>query len=412
MKRRDFLWYTGASALVPTLARGLPCPPPKVSTGAGASATTACTAVTAQSDWITRSTGPGVMWAHNFASATEVDKFRFENGYGVDPTGGHDPNKTLVWDPTDGFAGGGNATITIPTGGTAAAEWLRPLQALPGDRGYTKGPDWVGQSTYTSGNWGLGFYGNSAYHDTSTSNGAPVWAGTDFYLQYRVKISASRFTAGNPDGKLIFIGVTNLTPDHEIVVQSLQRSEFAVYTNFGDRNNSVLSAPQLAYTIAENHGNVPGWSSYQPGGAYATTCVPPANNPNALNDFVVPPCWGWPADTWVTLLVHVIPGIDGSNPTGGDAVANNPNGTLTNVNGKGQACNNTGFQAWIALPGQTTYTKIWDKQDYVWCFQPGPNGWNSTAPSGYMNNVNAVAGWTQKFTQVIFSTQFIPCPQA
>lgn len=383
MRRRDFLIQAGASGLIaPVLARAAnPCPPPEVSIVSGQSASTACSAsgATANSDWLARVNAPGVVWAHNFASAAEVNKFRFDST-GVDPLGTGDPNGSCAWDGTDGFAGGGCCKVTIPTGGVSVAEWMRPFQALPGDIGYTSGPDWVGQSTYMAGNWGIGFYGNAAYHDGSTNNGWPVWAGTDFYIQFRVKISASRFTAGNPDGKLVFLGVTNLTPDQELVIRSLQSSLFDLYTNFGDRNNSYLTGNQQTQS-----------GSSQPGGSYDATCQGSAKGPTT--------CYCYPADQWVTVLIHVIPGLR-CNVVGSD-----------NVDYSTPGGGSTGIQVWVAAEGQTSYTKIWDKQDYFWAYDPMPNGWNMVGPTGYMNNANAVAGWTQKFTQVIFSTQSIACPQ-
>jgi hypothetical protein len=39
-----------------------------------------------------------------------------------------------------------------------------------------------------------------------------------------------------------------------------------------------------------------------------------------------------------------------------------------------------------------------------------PPAFNSVCPSAYMNNVPAVKGWYQRYDQLIFSKQFIPCP--
>jgi hypothetical protein len=396
MKRRDFLATAAlAGAGVPALLRAAsrPCPPPTLAVQGGQSVSTPCGNANANADWLARSTGPGVMWAHNFDSAAEVGRFRFDN-WGYNDVNNNDPTNTVTWQP-DGFAGGGCVQIAVPTGGTANGGWMRPFQALPGDRGYTSGPDWVGQYIGSASNWQVGYYGHSSYHDTSTNviNGivTPTWAGTDFYIQCRVKISASRFSAGNPDGKLIFLGVTNLTPDQEVVVRSVQQGFWSVYTNFGSRNNSTLYDPQ-------DGGSGP-YNSLQPGGAYATTCGPGGPNPGYQSPGF---CYYWPPDTWVTMLIHMIPGLQGGVGTPGN---------ISNVDYSNTAAKNTGIQVWIAGPGQTSYTKIWDKQDYIWSFDPAPYGWNMFEPSAYMNNAPSAVGWTHRYTQVIFSKQFIPNPQ-
>src|SRR5512141_945878 len=85
MKRRQFLASSAtlAGALVPVLGRAqsTPCPPPSVSVGGGSSATAACGNTVGSADWVTRSTGPGVIWAHDFSDPREVDQFRYCSKY-------------------------------------------------------------------------------------------------------------------------------------------------------------------------------------------------------------------------------------------------------------------------------------------------------------------------------------------
>jgi hypothetical protein len=78
MKRREFLWQsTGlAGLLVPAVGKsGTPCPPDWFSVAGGTSASSNCSSADAQADWLARSTGPGVVWAHDFRSAAEVHNF-------------------------------------------------------------------------------------------------------------------------------------------------------------------------------------------------------------------------------------------------------------------------------------------------------------------------------------------------
>jgi hypothetical protein len=103
------------------------------------------------------------------------------------------------------------------------------------------------------------------------------------------------------------------------------------------------------------------------------------------------------------MLVHVIPGLQAGVGTPGN---------IANVDYGNTAAKNTGMQIWVAAPGETAYTKIWDKLNYSWAFDPAPNGWNMFEPSAYTNNVKAVQGWYHRYAQVIFSKQFITCPQA
>ena len=195
-------------------------------------------------------------------------------------------------------------------------------------------------------------------------------------LQARVKISAARGNGANPDGKLIFFGRTNYTPNNELVVTSRSDPRYNMYTNFGSRSNSYIYEPQ-------NDGTPP-WSSLQPGSQFAAP----------------PTYWDWPYDEWVTVLWHLIPGRNN--------IGNNPNVST--------GFKDTGIQIWVARAGVTSYTKIWDKQNYVWTFgetgDPSPWGWNCFIPSGYMNGVPASVTWTQKYAQIILSKNFIPCPQA
>jgi hypothetical protein len=223
-----------------------------------------------------------------------------------------------------------------------------------------------------NGSWGYGYYGNQSYH---TGNS---WDGTDFYIQFRVKISSTRWSSGNDgyDGKLAFIATTGLTPTQELLIQSRRNRVYYMYTGFGSPGPlEFLSDPQ------DGTGRPNIW---QPGGAYRTTCVDGARD--------AAHCWSWPSDEWVTLLVRVVPGHGIANAWGSP---------------------DTGIQVWVARAGATAYTKIWDKLDYQIFFTPAkPLGWNAFQASTYCNGQPLPVTFFQRYAQVIFSKQFIPCPAA
>lgn len=91
-------------------------------------------------------------------------------------------------------------------------------------------------------------------------------------------------------------------------------------------------------------------------------------------------------DQWVTYLYHVIPGDE-----------NTPNTTL---------------EIWRALEGETTYTKIFETFDEPIDYQDVyGKAWNAVLISAYHNGIDMPEFW-QKYDQIIFSLEFIPCPQS
>jgi hypothetical protein len=376
MKRRDFLINTalGAGASLPVIGLAKPCPPPSLSAEGGTTATTSCSPTNADADWQERISGPGVVWHHNFDSAAEVDNFRFQGGIGTVPVISQSDGQCR-WVSGDGFAGGGCMELNIPTGGTCNSGWWRPFSPLNG-AGNGRGANDPGANgsvpvkTYNPNdrnqyNWQLGYYGHNDYRTSS-------FDGTDFYIQTRVKFSSGRSNPGNPPGKLIYIDVP-AGGDQEIVVRSWSEMDYFMYTNFGSRNNAYLWQPQ-------DGGQGP-HSSRQPGSQFSGM-------------------WKWPVNEWVTMLMHIIPGRRG-NPVGDD-----------NVSYGNASTANTGIEVWVARAGATSYTRIWSKLDYVFAFDPMPNAFNVIKCSGYMNSVAATQGWNHRFTQMIFSKNVIPCPQA
>jgi len=436
MKRRDFLIASaGVGTAWPLLGRGaIPCPPPQVTVG-GATVSTACSAITQQADWVARSTGSGVVWAHNFDSASEVNQFRETGGYGIDPTGTGSGNvSTVQWQP-GGFAGGGFLRISIPTGGTSNGQWSRPMSAInagqPGTAGgagngkTTNDPaaggavslhTWDSSQRSMAYNWRKGYYANPAvqakYPGWPLATNTGVYDGTEFYLQFRVRISASRWHTGNPPGKLLFIDVTDQESDlQELVFRSVNNPDGIIGASWQGTNPLLMYTSRGSYANSIIDGNQD--SNYngaiEPGGPYASSCT----YTNAHNTGA---CWNYPSGDWATLLLHFVPGQDNSNYTGTP-----PSGAVS-----GWPYHDTTIEVWKCDPGETAYTKIFEKFNLAWFYYTdgqtsapnGPNGmfhppaFNEIGPSGYMNGVAAALGWTQDFTQIIFSHQFIPAPLA
>ncbi|HEU4627065.1 MAG TPA: hypothetical protein VFS52_20050 [Steroidobacteraceae bacterium] len=355
-----------------------------------------------------------MVWSHNFESAAEVGAFRVVANVGNDPN--NTSNSNCIWDPSDGFAGGGCLSISVPTGKLSSGYWNRPMSALKAGSNGKSVDDLAANGTLprrtynansTSADWDFrtGYYGHPAIQQQfPTWNGqSNVWDGTEFYIQFRAKISGSRWTPGNPNGKLMFIDVTGLTGSQEIVIQSentigaagdryYKTAPFRMYTSQGSEPNSLLTSPQGSSGLV------------QPGGAFPNCTVPNLGVANA--------CWEWPKDEWVTVLVHVIPGRDNSAYFG--AHINEPVSSWP--------YHDTTIEAWVARAGATSYTKVYEQFNLAWDYYSQGNGangrhppaFNKIGPTAYMNSgatpQPAVAGWSHKFTQMIFSKQFIPCP--
>lgn len=356
MKRREFLIASASVAsAVPTmsLAQLVPCPPASLSADGGSTASTACAAAgDAESDWLARTSGAGVVWFHDFRNAAEVDNFRWRSGQGDDPDNTGDGSVRRV--ATDGVTGGACLEIYTAAGTQAQCVWWRPMSPLMGS-GNGRGADDPGADgtialqsfspNPTSGrsninSWGSrGLYGHSSYHSEGGFDGA------EYYLQMRVKISASRLSSDNPKaGKLLYFTHTyrSLT-SQEIVTMNNRDQVFMAYRS----------------------GGLPLEPSKQYGSELSTL-------------------WQWPSDEWVTVLFYVVPGRSDVSETA--------------------------FKVWIARSGAKSYTRIWDTRIVPLSYDYD-NGHNALILSSYMNNVVSSVPWHTRYDQIIFSKQLIPCPQ-
>lgn len=340
-------------------------------------------------DWNTRANGAGVVWAQRFTQLSDVQRF-------IVASSQSGAQQYVNFVANDGIIGDGCLSVDTPAGQSQYGSWGRPLRPCTGDVNkaglpvYAQTFDSGATTTNVFANMKGGFFGNADYQKASPSD----FVGNDFYIQFRVKFSTNRFNSNEPTGKMFMITTGYENAMQELVLQA--RTDYGghwytMYTNTSTGFNSALNNPQSA---SGTNG-----SSLEPGGAYNSTCIE-GIAPDGTNK-----CYLWPVNQWVTVLMHIIPGhqftvADLTSP----------------LNAK-----DTGLQVWIAPAGATSYTKIWDKQDYVWQYgnnylggTPQPFGWNwinFTAFTGGASPVPSVAGYYHRHDQIIVSTQMIPCPQ-
>ena len=95
-------------------------------------------------------------------------------------------------------------------------------------------------------------------------------------------------------------------------------------------------------------------------------------------------CWAW-SGGWDTVLYHIVPGRSSNN--------------------------DTRIEVWAAHEGETQYTKIWDQPNANVPFD-GVQGYNALICSAYQNAAETSVSIYHRFDQIIFSREFIACPQA
>lgn len=437
MKRRQFILDASGAmgSLVPMVGWGAvrPCPPTSVGVVGGGQVSTSCSPIDAASDWLSRVSGTGVVWAHDFRSDSEVSQFRWTgNGppdgwYGNDPSASGTSSANCRRGSDHPTSTGGCLEINIPSGGQCGTNWWRPFSAFgatvngqtssdPGANGTLPRRSWNSADQDANAKFFTGYYGHPDYQSmfptwphssvqsvatNYTVAQSSVWDGTDFYLQFRVKITAGRTNTSNPSGKLVMLSTTRKSnPGQEIVLRSTSDMRFQFYTSNGNYENSFLTDPQGAPTNQ---------SAAQPG-YHTASCQYNGDRSG---------CWNFVADEWCTVLLHITPGRAG-NPGWADWPVSTDTLVPSLQSQLGGANANTGIEAWVARQGETSYTKIWNKIDYVWLFgsdgNPHPPAFNGVLFNGFMNGdgtagANSVQGWQQRFAQIIFSKQFIPCPQ-
>jgi hypothetical protein len=141
MKRREFLKTTVGltGSMVPGLGlAATPCPPASLDVSGGTSTQTTCVAPgDLEADWLARSRGAGVVWAHDFRSDAEVNNFiKVPNDLVI---GVHHPSLMAHRTTADGVTGGGclevlniGSTLAQPVTADATRIVLSDARDFPG----------------------------------------------------------------------------------------------------------------------------------------------------------------------------------------------------------------------------------------------------------------------------------------
>lgn len=442
MKRRDFLagsaGVLGSALPISNLVAATPCPPPSIAVSGGTSVATNCgsTAKDAESDWLTRSTGAGVVWAHDFRNQAELDNF-------VSPVGESSRMPVRVADGPTGYS----IKFTNTPGPLASApslitgrHWKRPFSPLNAQDNGLSTPDpaangsltrrtWGRRDpaeTATHNHWGYGYYGHPDYQRTYSSFTPPgtatpltgVWDGHQYFIQFRVKISGSRWNNANDDGvKLWWLGdCGGDSVWHQLIAYSTNRKA----SNYGSEAY-FNSTETLRHSSLFGYNHIPEQGQSKlllPGSEWASTCDAPGSGSTnkALGD-----CWEWPADKWVTFTCRVKLGRHNQYPktyssffTDAAYIASAP-------------YKDTELEIWVKEDGWASEKLLLRKNDIVMVMGQRNNagdfgvfekvlpGYQFFAPTLYSNavfggEVMPAVEYSMQMTQVIFSTEAIPFP--
>jgi hypothetical protein len=333
------------------------------------------------SDWLARINGPGVVWFNGFLNKAEVDLYRWASS-----VGGNDPGATAADASKMAWSSSGGPGSTFPylsitrPAGTAETDtvWWRPFSAFtgatngkgtndPGAGGTVTPQAWIPQGNVNEFvQWNKGWY---------TQNSSLAQDGTDFYVQIRVKMDPNASAPGmNDPCKLIELGITQRTFTSQNLVTYLNGSYGNPALNFHRMYMNYNVTPiEQDDTLGRPGQQVGGDLSNYGTGQYCNISTNTGR------------CWAY-SSGWDTLLYHIIPGnVAGTTPST--------------------------IQVWAAHEGATSYTKIWDLQVLSGWQAPGQEGWNQIYLATYCNGFNQPLGFTSRYAQIIFSKQFIPCPQ-
>jgi len=218
-------------------------------------------------------------------------------------------------------------------------------------------------------NWNQDFWGPQTYQQ-------------EFYFQLRVKRDPRRvspsYNAVEPVGKLLFLSLTS---------NSLTAQEIVTYSGSGGGAGGTTNDFHRMYV-----GGSPPMESLDPlGRAGQQVGGQLSTYPSNYCDVTANPskCWSF-SGGWDTLLYHVTPG--------------------TFTTGSGLST----IRVYAACEGVTSYTKIWDQQFTHSWQTASTKGWNAVILNTYNNNMPGgfPGDFWQRYAQLIFSTSFIPCPQA
>jgi hypothetical protein len=326
-----------------------------------------------EEDWADRSTAAGVVWAHRFndqqtANFLYVVRDDFAN------------HGTPTITTTGGIIGDGCLSLPTPAGKYPGIGWVRPLAPMVAGTAYGYGADInnAGLPTIAPHTWfGTdmnrridnargGFFGHADYYDPTVYPGfysgtaPPEWVQSGpFWIQYRMKVSASRFATGEVNGKVMMLEAA------------------------ADSSNSVEYVQGLGANT----------SSHQKMYHY--------NDVGALGLAVAGHTWA--VNTWYTIQYKVTPGHVGQSDTGiqlriAAAGATSWTTLLNRTDIPWNYVSSSGYPPWPGGIGGTL---------------PIPYGWNIlrlTTFNGGSDETASVNGYTTDYDQVICSTQEIALP--
>lgn len=231
--------------------------------------TTSATASTLDQDWINRSTAVGVIWATNFASAAEVNNWRYTNQNSAewDPNSLQSQSTLLQYRAGEGYNFAGALRIEDTSNQNNPVVWWRTLDA-----------------SKTSGSRDVTYL---------------VPAGTNVYVQARLKINSIRMRNDTGNG-LKMIEITS-------AFNTNVAQEFFLARYYNQRLVRVQGS-----TFTQNDGqrwdytNLPGGDfDLQPGSDYGLCLY--STNPNG--------CYVLEPDEWYTFHITLRGGTTGNNDT-------------------------------------------------------------------------------------------------
>ncbi len=382
----------------------------------------------AEADWLKRSTGPGVLWAHDFrhddefrnfhrAAPTPYEKTRtapppmpYHASLVSTPFGAsraiksaargthlvrdvpaakegavqtwHVADITAIEEPWDGeyrllvaakehvwvqSRNVADSSITVrrtssraykalrtTIGSGPQGRWIRPTACFPAgengkpvaDEGLRNGTArkqrrWNAADPHMHTGFREGYFGHRSYWDpahgdarfkdwtprTGTRNETRVdaWEGDEFYLQFRAKISASRFDQRSPTAKMIYIQNCTTSGQAQLFWTVGPKSKFTqvprdwahgphgnmflASTAYGDRT-AVFGA---TLTMPPGGGITTETKRWADGQEETIWLQAPDSFPNARARSEPPSRiegWHFPAEKWVTYLLHIKPGRD------------------------------------------------------------------------------------------------------
>jgi hypothetical protein len=357
---------------------------------------------------------------------------------------------------------GGSGTDVAPAypvgfavGRGPQGSWNRPFAAFPaGQNGRSAADVGIANGTVTRArswdtsengsahaNFREGYFGHRSYWDPAVgpatyrnwrpqdpgqSVRADAWDGDEFYLQFRAKVSAARF--GAPTAKMLFIQNAATSGSGQFfwtvggskygekppVAERHKDVDYGQYlvglTSYADsaaRAGGVLMDPQT--DSIDQSATIQKSSSYP-------ACVY-GNHPDKMY------CWCFPANRWVTYLIHIKFGKDNApaDPNAMNPAPSPPWPAVADVSYR------TLVEIMVADEGATDYKTVTSKSDFVWMFgdgkdsqgyyyynPPGLNAfWMSQNLNDYVGSGSVsppTASHQIEYTQAILSTKSIPAP--